>query len=148
MNTNQQIIFSDIDELTLAMIEADFGKTKAGYLRVDGGSSIAAVLGGWPVGFIGLSWRHLPEPLPGILECFVDIIEVGAAHRRQGIARKLLEAAEERARKCGAYQIRAWSSRDKTEAIPMWRALGFGLSPAVIYPGGEEVHGFFASKVL
>jgi len=148
MNDNHDITYTDIDDLTLAMIASEFGETKAGYLRIDDGFAIAAEAGGWPVGFIGLSWRELPPPLAGVLECFIDIIEVGAAHRRRGIARKLLEITEDRARKLGAYQIRAWSSEDKIEAIPMWKALGYGLSPGVEHHRDVEVHGFFVSKVL
>ncbi len=143
-----QTTFTDITELILAMISEDFSKMHAHYAQAKDGFGIAAMADGRPVGFVGLSWRQLPEPVPNTLECFVDIIEVGAAYRRQGIAQKLLEIAEERARERGAYQMRAWSSEDKTEAIPMWRALGFGLSPAVERYPGEEVRGFFVSKVL
>lgn len=117
-----QITFIDIDEPILAMIAEDFSTKHVRYLRAEDGFTVAAMAEGRPVGFIGLFWRHLPEPLPGILECFVDIIEVGADFRRRGIAQKLLSIAEDRARERGAYQIRAWSSDDKTEAIPMWRA--------------------------
>ena len=56
--------------------------------------------------------------------------------------------AVERARARGVYQLRAWSSEDKTEAIPMWKALGFGLCPATTYPGGREIEGYFVTKVL
>lgn len=143
-----EVTYLDATEPILALIASDFGERTASYLQGEDGFAVAAMANSRPVGFIGLSWRQLPQPLPGILECFIDIIEVGAAHQRRGIARKLLDITEDRARERGAYQIRAWSSEDKTEAIPMWRALGFGLAPAVIYPGGQEVRGFFVTKVL
>lgn len=144
----QQLTFSDITKPILALIAEDFSKMHAHYLQAEDGFALAAMSDGRPVGFIGLSWRQLPEPVPNTLECFVDIIEVGAAFRRRGIAQKLIEITEKRARARGAYQIRAWSSEDKIEAIPMWKVLGYGLAPAVEYHCGAEVRGFFVTKVL
>jgi hypothetical protein len=60
----------------------------------------------------------------------------------------MVEIACERAVRRGAYQIRAWSSDDKIEAIPMWKALGFGLCPATEHPRGQEVKGYFVAKEL
>lgn len=60
----------------------------------------------------------------------------------------LVNEAIDLAKKNEVYQIRAWSSEDKIEAIKMWRSLGFGLCPAVTYPRGKEIHGYFVSKVL
>ncbi len=60
-----------------------------------------------------------PPPLRDAFEGHIDIIGVAAAYRRQGIATRLIEIAAERAREHGAYQLRAWSSEDKTEAIPL-----------------------------
>jgi hypothetical protein len=60
------------------------------------------------------------------------------------LVRKTVEAA----RAAGVYQIRAWSSEDKVQAIPMWRELGFGLCPAEIYPGSKKVRGFYVARVI
>jgi hypothetical protein len=54
----------------------------------------------------------------------------------------------ERAKEAGIFQVRAWSSEDKIEAVLMWKALGFGICPATTYPQGKEVKGFFVTKVL
>jgi GNAT superfamily N-acetyltransferase len=129
-------------------IAREYGEVAARHLHFDDGFTLVAVDGDRVVGFVGLAWRKLPEPLPDVAECFIDIIQVAADHRRRGIARRMIEAAEERASAAGAAQIRAWSSDDKTEAIPMWRALGFGLAPATVHPAGSEVRGFFAVKLL
>ncbi len=48
----------------------------------------------------------------------------------------------------GFYQLRAWSSSDKTEAIPMWKSLGFGLVPTTTYPRGQAVPGYFVTLRL
>jgi hypothetical protein len=60
----------------------------------------------------------------------------------------LIDLSILRAREHGAYQLRAWSSEDKIEAIPMWKQLGFGLCPATVFPRGQEVRGYFVIKVL
>lgn len=145
---SSRITYTDLTAPILARIAEDFSDMHAHYLQAEDGFAIAAMVEDRPIGFIGLSWRELPAPLPGTLECFIDIIEVAGDCKRQGIARKLLDITEQRARERGAYQIRAWSSEDKIEAIPMWKGLGFGLSPAVEHHRDQEVHGFFVTKVL
>ena len=66
----------------------------------------------------------------------------------RGIATRMIAMCVEPARARGAHQLRGWSSEDKTEAIPMWRALGFGLCPATTYPRGIEVRGYYVTMVL
>ena len=117
-------------------------------MHIHNGFSILALCDGEPIGLISVYWRELPPPLVSATEGYIDIIEVCQGFRRQGIATKLIEMSAERARKQGIYQLRAWSSEDKTEAIPMWQALGFGLCPATTYPGGQEVKGYFVTQVL
>jgi len=56
----------------------------------------------------------------------------------------MLGMAAARARERGAYQLRAWTSHDKTAALSMWRRLGFCLCPATERFNGEEVKGFYA----
>ncbi len=60
----------------------------------------------------------------------------------------MIELCEERARQLGTCQLRAWSSEDKIEAIPMWRALGFGLCPAEEGSKGQKVRGYYVVKRL
>lgn len=81
-------------------------------------------------------------------EAYIDIVEVLAAFRRKGIAKKMVELAIDHTVKAGVYQMRGWSSQDKTEAIQMWKALGFGLCPATVYPKGQQVNGYFVTRVL
>ena len=82
------------------------------------------------------------------LEGYIDIIEVRQGFRRRRVATRMIAMCFERARARGAHQLRGWSSEDKAEAIPMWRALGFGLCPATTYPRGVEVRGYYVTMVL
>jgi len=115
--------------------------------RLDG-FGIVAMEGGTPVGVIGVYTRRLPPPLPETDEGFINVIGVAESHRRQGIASKLVQLAIDRCRSRGLHQIRAWSSDDKVEAIPMWKAVGFALCPATEHPPGMEVQGYFVSLQL
>jgi GNAT superfamily N-acetyltransferase len=145
-----------MDELTV--VEADemwrerlgeaWGPVVAAHMHLSDGFSLVALRDAEPVGLVAIAWRELPPPLPPTVEAFIDIIEVRADYRRRGVARRLVALAAERARAHGAYQLRAWSSADKREAIPMWRALGFALCPATTYPRGQPVEGYFVACVL
>ena len=142
------IQYIEADERLKAVIAAQWSEQAARHMRLTDGFSLLAVEQETPVGLISVQWRNLPIPLAETCEAFIDIIEVHKDFRRQGIATRLLELATERAKARGAFQLRAWSSEDKTEAIPMWKALGFGLCPATIVPRGQEVNGFFVALVL
>lgn len=117
------------------------------WLHVEDAFTLAAVREGEIVGFLSAKWSSLPPPLAA-REGFIDIIEVNASHRRQGIGRGLVQAALANCRRHGACQLRAWSSEDKIEAIPMWKAMGFGLCPATDHPGGQPVRGYFVAYPL
>ena len=126
----------------------EWGQMEAAHLHFDDGFTILAVQLGEIVGFLAVQWRTFPSPLMGTREGFINIIEVKDGHRRQGIARSLISLAMTRAQEERVYQLRAWSSDDKVEAIPMWKALGFGLCPASTYPRGQEVKGYFVARVF
>lgn len=115
-------------------------------MHLTDGFSLIALCDDLPVGLLAVQWRTLPPPLRDVTEGFIDIIEVQADYRRRGIATHLVGLALERARAHGACQLRGWSSEDKAEAIPLWLALGFSLCPAVTYPRGEEVKGYYVAK--
>jgi GNAT superfamily N-acetyltransferase len=97
-------------------------------------------------GLISVYGKKLP--VLDIVDWYIDILEVHKEFRRRGIATHLIELVHKAAKEQGIYQIRSWSSEDKDEAIPMWKALGFGLCPATTYPHGKEVKGYFVAKVL
>jgi GNAT superfamily N-acetyltransferase len=124
------------------------GEVAERHIRLADGFALVALEGETPVGLIAVYRRRLPPPLPETHEGFINIIEVSEARRRQGIGRRLVEMSMERCRALGLHQVRAWSSEDKTEAIPMWKALGFALCPATERPGGLEVKGYFVAYPL
>ncbi len=144
------ITFQYADEAMRLRIAAEWGAMQARHMRLDNGFSIVAMSDGEPVGLISISWRQLLAPLPATGEGFIDIIEVREPFRRRGVARRLVHMASARIAERGCYQIRAWSSEDKTEAIATWKALGFALCPATEKPGrtGEEIRGYFVARVL
>lgn len=118
------------------------------HMHLKDGFSIIAKTGDTLVGMVSIYWKTLNDPIPETLEGFIDIIEVVKEYRGQGIARKMIEMVIDHVKKAEAYQIRAWSSEDKIEAIQMWRTLKFGLAPAITYPNGKTVRGVFVTKVL
>jgi ribosomal protein S18 acetylase RimI-like enzyme len=141
------IIYRDADEAMRERIGREWGEVAARHMHFSDGFSIVALDGDELAGLIAIVWRELPPPLVA-KEAYIDIIEVAAAYRRREIATRLVELAAERARAAGACQLRAWSSSDKTAAIALWRALGFGLHPATTYPGGHAVDGFFVTQAV
>ena len=141
-----EIRFVDCDAGLKKRIGEIMGAQAERHLNFDDGYVIVAMDGSMPVGVFAVAQMALPEPLSGTVEGYINIIEVLSGYRRMGIGRRLVETAIEYGRKRGFDQIRAWSSEDKLEAIPMWKALGFGLNPCTIYPQGEEVKGYFVTR--
>ena len=121
----------------------------------EGCYSLAALYGGEPVGFISAYPLRFPEPLQEYCDAYIDDIEVREDFRKQGIASKLLLMTEQWAKSHGYRQIRAWSSDDKTEALGMWYAFGYGVCPAVMRGEcvvkefvGKPIYGFYVVKTL
>jgi ribosomal protein S18 acetylase RimI-like enzyme len=148
MYNSADIQYLDIDTSWRDRISGQFGETAARHLRFSDGFSIAAIDQEQIAGFISVYWNKLPDPFTNTLEGYINIIEVDPHYRRRGIASKLVDLAMQRAVDQNACQLRAWSSEDKTEALAMWKKLGFGLSPAFQYFRGQEIRGFYVTKVL
>jgi GNAT superfamily N-acetyltransferase len=144
----EDIQYLEIDSSWKDRMAEEWGQKVSSHVCFSDGFTIIAMLQQNMVGLISVCWRELPPPLAGVQEGYINIIEVRTAYRKRGIARQLIALSISRAAGHHAYQLRAWSSEDKLEALPMWKQLGFGLCPAVTFPGGEEVHGYFVTKVL
>lgn len=152
------IVYKEIDKDIEEQIAAIWGRwvIEYGCLHYgEGCYSLAALVDGVPVGFISTFPLQLPRPLDMHCDAYIDDLEVGESYRRKGIASRLLAMTEEWARAHGYRQLRAWSSDDKAEAIPMWYALGYGVCPAVMRGEsvikefvGKPIYGFYAVKVL
>lgn len=120
-----RVIYIDADEPMKARIAHEWGEEAARHMPLADGFSLVALEAEQPIGLIGVSYRSLPAPLTETYEGYIDIIEVHGDYRRQGIATELLAMVIERLRTQRLYQIRAWSSEDKTTALQMWKTLGF-----------------------
>lgn len=132
-------------------ITLKYGKWAKDYIHAgDGSFSLAAMCNGVPIGFISAYIQNLPDPIGDEKDAYIDVIEVDENFRRMGIASEMIARAETWAKKAGLLQIRAWSSKDKTGAIPMWRSLGYGLCPARIWLEwcNETVYGYYVVKQL
>jgi len=146
-----QINYREIDVRILEMVAAKYGKMARDHIHSEnGGYSLAALCGDTVVGFISTYTRNLAAPIGEEKDAYIDIIEVDKEYQRMGIATELVMRTEGWAKKAGLLQIRAWSSQDKAEAIPMWRNLGYGLCPAKIWLEWckEIVDGYYVVKQL
>ena len=159
-----EIIYKEIDNELLEQIINDYGgkeererysmpfeKIIRGHILLENGCfSIVALCGGKPVGFISIQTKTLEQPLNDKKDACISIIEVDIKYRRQGIGKKLVSLTEEWAAKNGLSQIRAWSSRDKIEAISMWYALKYCVCPAKIWVEWckEVVDGYYVVKKM
>ena len=143
------LTYSDAaDEAMRDRVRAEWGENAARHMHLTDGFSIVALEGEILVGLISVYAKMLLVPLEESFDWYIDILEVSKDYRRRGIATHLIELTIQRAKEAGVYQLRSWSSEDKIEVIPMWKALGFGLCPASTYPQGKEVKGYFVAKVL
>ena len=142
------LTYLEADEAVQARVGAEWGEKAARHMHLADGFAMIARDEDLLVGLISVYRKALPPPLVDSFDWYIDILEVHQDYRRKGIATHLIESICERAQQEGVYQVRSWSSEDKIEAIPMWKALGFGLCPAVTHPQGKEVKGYFVAKVL
>lgn len=148
MNISGGLKYVDCNHELKKRVGMELGSVTERHLHIDDGFSIIAMDGEKIAGIIAVCEKLLPPPLRETYEGFIDIIEVPQEYRRKGVARKPVETAMERCRKAGYYQLLAWSSDNKTEAISMWKAVGFALAPASIFPAGAEIKGYFAAYRL
>lgn len=148
MSISNDLNYSDCDRELKKRVGLEMGSAAERHLHMEDGFSIIAMDGEKIAGIIAVCRKLLPPPLPETYEGFIDIIQVKPEYKRKGVAGKLIGISIERCREAGYYQLRAWSSEDKTEAIPMWKVRGFGLAPASIFPKGGEVKGYFATYRL
>lgn len=143
-----RVIYVAADEAMKARIAHEWGDLAARHMHLADGFSLVALAAEQPVGLVAVAYRGLPAPLTGTYEGYIDIIEVHPEYRRQGIATQLMAMVTDRLQAQRLYQVRAWSSEDKTAALHMWQTLGFTLCPATTYPRGQAVQGYFVAKLL
>lgn len=124
-------------------IASDWNADKAAHLHFKDGFSFVAKEGVDIVGFISGNLNRNKEFL-------IDIIDVKAGFRRQGIASELIRVALEEAKAKGAIKVRSWSSIDKEAAIAMWKALGFEMisTTQISSKTHKPVAGYVVTKEL
>lgn len=145
------IIYKQIDLTTEQKIITSFGDWTKGYFHKEEGCfTLIALHDDEPVGFISTYPKQFPQPLSSCIDAYIDVLEVAEKYRRQGIASRLIQSTENWAKGYGYKQIRAWSSQDKKEAIPMWYALNYCMCPAQIWVDWYDkiVDGFYVAKIL
>lgn len=155
---NMGIIYKEIDTVIKEAIIKQYGTWVHDYgclVRGDGCYLIAAMDGVVVAGFAALHPAKWIPPLDQYSDGFIEIIEVAEQYRRQGIGSQLVNMLEEFAKTYGYYQIRAWSSEDKMEALNMWHKLRYCMCPAAmlgqsVRPGFEnqQIVGYYYAKLL
>lgn len=145
-----KIQYVEADKKFRDRISKEWSQIAANHMHIEDGFSIVAMDKDELVALISVYWKSMPKPMDGIYDGYIDIIEVRNDYRGMGIARRLIEMACKRCKKQGAFQIRAWSSQDKQEAVKMWKTLGFGLCPTYIFSEktGTNIDGFYVAKAL
>lgn len=87
-----------------------------------------------------------PDGVP-LTEAFVQTFAVEPDYRRQGHGRALQEAALALAGRLGCYQMRSWSSLDKTANYALKIRLGFATCPAIYTTSsGQSIPGVYFVK--
>ena len=82
-------------------------------------------------------------------ELFVQTFGMDSDYRRQGYGRALQLAALDLGKTFGCYQMRSWSSLDKTANFALKTSLGFAAHPATQRtPGGDTVAGVYFVKTI
>lgn len=84
---------------------------------------LVAVEGDIVVGLVSLMMsQSIEHPAPN---CRLSVIVVDEAHRRRGVARALMGAAEKAARAAGCFRIELTTAHDNGDAQALYRAIGW-----------------------
>ena len=153
-----EIIYKEINSTIEDAIIAQYGSWVRDYnclAKGDGCYLVAALDGDIVAGFAALHPEQRIAPLEQYSDGFIEVIEVAKAYQRQGIGSTLVKMLEKYATSYGYYQIRAWSSDDKIEALHMWHKLNYCMCPAAmlgqsICEGYEnkQIVGYYYAKLL
>lgn len=152
------IQYKEIDEVIEEAIVAQYGSWVRDYnclVRGEGCYLVAAMDRDTVAGFAAIHPQQWIAPLDNCSDGFIEVIEVAKEYQRQGIGSHLVKLLEEFAKSYGYYQIRAWSSDDKVEALHMWHKLRYCMCPAAmlgesVIEGyeGHQIVGYYYAKIL
>lgn len=97
--------------------------------RDDGLIGEVARVVGWPrAAWAGFSMSILSHGCLGPDEAYVEELAVAPHHRRRGVARLLLAACEDEARRRGKRRLALWVTSDNAAAIALYRGAGFRVA--------------------
>lgn len=126
-----------------AAIQRDWATNAGDHISLgDDCCSIVATVDGRPIALISARKRPLAEPLAMMHEVWISIIEVQEDYRRQGIGEALVSSVIDWARENGIEQVGAWSESVRTEALLLWRKMGFTFARINYKNGDQECYGF------
>jgi GNAT superfamily N-acetyltransferase len=106
------------------------------------GTFLVALAGGEPVGSAGLRRSADAEDAVELKRMYVR-----AAHRRQGHARRLLAAVEERARRAGYRRLLLETGSEQPEAVALYTSAGYAPVPPFGHYA-DSVHSIHLGKDL
>ncbi|GAA2051848.1 GNAT family N-acetyltransferase [Williamsia deligens] len=106
---------------------------------VEGGEYFVARLEGRPVGCVALV-RH--EDLPDAAE--VKRLYVDSSARRAGVARALMDALEDRARRLGLSRVVLETGNRQPEAVALYERMGYAVTEPYHPQGWNNVSIFMA----
>lgn len=88
--------------------------------------------------------QPLSDSAGPLFETFVQTFAVEEGHHGRGYGRALQQAAVQKSRALGCYQMRSWSSVDRRENYALKISLGFAVQPALYpMPGGAPISGVY-----
>lgn len=121
------------------------------FAAVDGQQVIGNItLKTQPITIPATEWNGgVEQPLCGLdgrplCEMFVQTFSVEEEHQRRGYGRTLQVAALSLARKLDCYQMRSWSSADRTANHALKLEMGFAAHPGIFTTAsGQEISGVY-----
>lgn len=147
----KEVSFVSYTEDMKPEVVSQYGQAKADHMLVeDGAYSIVAKHDKKIIGIISTYIKSLTEPLEDLKEAYIHILEVEPDYRNRGLATTLVHKTEKHFKAQGITQIRGWSSKDKKEAILLWKKLDYRLCPTTIHIEKKNlnVEGYYFVKKL
>ncbi len=130
------------------LIQRDWESNAGDWIYLgDGCCSVAAMVDGRPIGVISAKRRQLAEPVSMVCEAWIYILEVLDDYRRQGIGTALVESVIDWASDNGLDQVASVSQEIRTEALLLWRKLGFTFVKSDFKDGEQARYGFYVAKL-
>ncbi len=116
-------------------------------IHIDDGYSFISKHNEELIGIISIYIRNIFEN-NSLKEIYIDLIEVDENYRRMKVATNLLQKVVEFSKMNGIYQLRAWSSLDKEQAIKLWKNHKFCFNPVTMKKNNSDIQGVYVTKLI